>query len=165
MQLFWLIGIFFAFVLLGFYIFLHFKSRKIFFENLISFCDHLSIEISFSKNITLQVIERYSKSYAKHFQSVLQGYRGLVEGKQDITHQAITDFMWNRLKPHEASVIVEFFCELGRHGAMEESEKLANKKVQFNEFLETAKTAQRRDASIYLKLCIILGIGAVVLLI
>ncbi|MCL2851219.1 MAG: hypothetical protein FWE01_02555 [Firmicutes bacterium] len=144
---------------------MHYKSRKVFFENLISFCDHLSIEISFSKNITLQVIERYYKTYSRHFQSLLQGYSNLLTDKQDITYQNITTLMWNKLKAHEISIITEFFYELGRHGAIEEGEKLENKKIQFDGFLKNAQTAQKKEASIYLKICIILGIAAVILLI
>ena len=165
MQLVFLVGIFFAFVALGMYIYLAYKSRKVFFENIVAFCDHLSIEISFSKNVILQVIERYNKSYSRNFQIVLDGYSKLLLEKQDITHASIKKLMWNRLKPHESAIVTEFFYELGRHGASEENEKLSNKKIQFDDFLKTSTQAVRREASIYMKICIILGIAMVILLI
>ena len=165
MQIILLALIFLSFTALGGYIFLGYKNRRVFFENALSFCDHLAIEISFSKNIVLQVIDRYKQSYGRAFKEVLEGYSTLLYNKQDVTRDSIDNIMWNRLKPFEKEIVLEFFYELGRHGASEENEKLANKKVQFERIHEDAIKSQKREASIYLKICIILGIAAVILLI
>jgi hypothetical protein len=54
--------------------------------------------------------------------------------------------------------------ELGRHAAAEECEKLQNRKVQIQEFYTKSADALKREATIYLKICILLGIAVVVLL-
>jgi len=160
-----LIGIFAGFVAIGVFIYLSYRDRKVFFENLISFCNHLLIEISFSKNTVALIIDKYSGSYSKRFKKVLEGYRDLILSKSDITQDGLDAIMWDRLKPHEKITLVTFFYELGRHGAFEEEEKLRNKIETFKGFLETAGTAMKREASIYLKLFIIIGIASVILMV
>ena len=158
------IAVFAAFCGIGVYIWRGYKQRKIFFENLLAFCDHLLVEISFSKNTVLHVIENYSAGYAVPFQGVLSGYQTLAFQKQDITHERIAVFMWKRLKANERTVVIDFFYELGRHGSTEESQKIQNKKIIFDTYFKLAAESLKRDASIYLKIFILLGIGAVILL-
>lgn len=158
------LAVFAGFCGIGVYIWRGYKQRKVFFENLLSFCDHLLVEISFSKNTVLHVIENYAESYSVPFRTALSGYKNLINEKQDITHVRIDAFMWRRLKPHERTVITDFFYELGRHGSAEERQKIQNKKITFDTFFRAAAESLKRDASIYLKLFIMLGIAVVVLL-
>lgn len=154
-----------CFVGLGIYIYNVYKMRKVFYENLVSFCNHLSVEINFSKNTTSQVIDTYASGYSANFAKLLAGYKTMIDDKAEITRDGISALMWRRLKKHEQSIVGDFFYELGRHSLHEEQEKIANKKIQFEESLKAAQTALRREASIYLKICIILGIASVILLI
>ena len=165
MQLFILFGVFAAFVVLGVYIWFNFQSRKAFFESVVAFCNHLSIEISFSKNTIGDIINRYGASYSKQFRRTLDGYSGLLENKADITNEVVCPLMWNRLKGAERANLVNFFCELGRHGVMQEQEKLETNRMTFQGFLSKATQTLQAEANVYLKLCIILGVGAVILLI
>jgi len=155
--------IFLAFVAIGVVVYNYYKSRKIFFENLLSFCNHLKIEIEFSKNTLAQIIDRYLTSYSSHFAQVLAHYKSLLDTKQDITTQNIV--MWKRLKPEEATAVTEFLVELGRHGVGEESHKLRANIVIFESHHKTAVEFMKTRASLYLKLCIILGLGVVIILI
>ena len=165
MKIFLLGGIFLLFVAIGVYIYSAFKARKRFFADLLQFCSHLSIEISFSKNTIARVIERYSQSYSRPFRAVLEGYTKFLNEKQDITRETLIPLMWNRLTLDEAAQTVEFFYQLGRHGSFEEGKKLESTRVEFENMLEKATHDLTTRASIYLKLCIILGIGAVIVLI
>jgi len=164
MRFFFLGSILCLFTLIGILIQSHYKSRKRFFDDLISFCNHLSVEINFSKNTVAQIIDRYSDSYAKHFDEVIKNYANLQTANADITYDTIQSFMWRRLKKHESSVISDFFYELGRHGVSEETQKLENGLVRFDRFLVDSTSDMTRKASIYMKLSIILGIGVVVLI-
>lgn len=165
MQLFFLIGIFAAFVLIGFYIWRNYRARKSFFESILSFCNHLGIEIAFSKNHIGHIIERYGSGYSRHFRNTLNAYNELLRARADITHEALTPIMWNGLKAAERIAVTNFFFELGRHGVEGEHEKLAAARESFGVFHKTAGKAMKSEASIYLKLSIIIGIGAVILLI
>jgi len=164
MRFFVLASILALFTLIGFLIRAYYRSRKRFFDDLISFCNHLSVEINFSKNTVAQIIERYSDSYSKPFHKLISNYAHLQATNADITHEALASFMWSRLKKHEASVIIDFLFELGRHGVSEETQKLENGLVRFNSFLTEATDDLTRKASIYMKLSIIFGIGVVILI-
>ena len=163
MKLFFYIAVFACFCAAGYFIWRGYRQRKVFFDNLLSFCNHLLIEISFSKNTVLHVMESYGNSYAAQFRQLLLSYKNLIDEKQDITRERINGIMWKKLKPHERVPITDFFFELGRHGSSEEGEKIENKKVIFDSFHQTAAERLKKEASIYLKLFILLGVGVVIL--
>jgi hypothetical protein len=165
MNFFILLLIFCAFVAIGVFIYVAQRNRRLFFESLVSFCDHFSIEIAFSKNTIGHVIERYHSTYSPHFAAVLLGYRDLIESKQDLSQENLTRIMWNRLKPHEANALAEFFYELGRHSSSEEEQKLSSKKLTFNKFRVDAEFKQRNEGAVLLKLCVVLGLAVVILMI
>jgi len=158
------VAVFVCFAAIGYIIWRGYKQRKVFFENQLSFCNHLLVEISFSKNTVLHVIENYAQAYSLPFRQMLFNYKSLIDGKKDITRESINSFMWRRLKPHERAIVADFLYELGRHGPQQEREKIENKKIQFDTFHQNAATALKKEASIYLKVFILLGVGAVVLL-
>ena len=159
------IGVFAAFVGLGFYIWRGYKCRKVFFQNILDFSQHLLVEISFSKSTVRSIIDRYGQSYGAHFREVLNGYQALLDEKADITRERIETLVWKKIKKSERQCITDFFYELGRHGASEERQKIENRKITFDTFFNDADKALRRDASIYLKLFILLGVGVVIILI
>ncbi|MCL2569839.1 MAG: hypothetical protein FWE16_01370 [Firmicutes bacterium] len=152
-------------IVFGYYIYRNYKCRKIFFQDTIAFCDHLSVEIGFSKNNLGYIIDTYKDSYAQHFYNTLVGYKTLLDNRIEITHGAVNSVVWRGLKPAEITTITDFLYELGRHGSHEEQSKIASKRVTFDHFFDQSKTALRREASIYFKLCIILGIALVILLV
>jgi len=164
MTLFFCVLVFATFCAIGYAIWRGYKQRKVYFENLLSFCDHLLVEISFSKNTVLHIIENYVTSYGAPFRDTLLKYKNLIIEKQDITRERIDTLLWKRLKSHEHTVIADFFYELGRHGSFEERQKIESKKVTFDNFFKAALESLKRDASIYLKVFIILGIASVILL-
>jgi len=150
--------------LTGYLIWRSFKIRKVFFQNVLGFCEHLLVEISFSKSTIRTVIERYGETYGKHFRAVLVGYRQLLDGKADITRDKIDALLTApKLKSNERTVLADFFYDLGRHGAIEEQQKIKNKKLYFDNFFDDAARALKREASIYFKLFILFGVGAVIL--
>lgn len=165
MNLILLLGICGGFASIGIAIYAYHRERKRFFESLLAFCNHLSVEIAFSKNPITQVIDRYGHIYSRPFQRVLADYKHLLDTKSDITHATLTPIMWTRLKPEEQSLLADFFASLGRHGASEELRKLANATETFQPLLNIANARLKKEAVIYLKLSIIVGIASIILLI
>jgi len=160
--------IFIAFVALGVYIHNGYKTRKQFFESLLAFCNHLSTEINFSKSSIGSIINTYAPSYHISFRKLLLKYKTSIDAKEDINPHSfslLTSHFSLRLKQSEKTHIASFFSELGKHGPSEEVAKIQNKKVFFQQFYDGASLHLRRDASMYLKFCIILGIASVILLI
>ena len=156
--------VFLMFVGLGYMFWRGYRARKVFFQNVLGFCDHLLVEISFSKSTIRTVIDKYGATYGKHFRAVLVGYQALLDDKQDITRERIDALLWAKLKHNERATVADFFYDLGRHGAAEEKLKIENKRAIFDGFFGDAVKALKKDGSIYLKLFILLGVGAVVLL-
>ena len=157
-------AVFFIFAAAGYIIWRGYKRRKIFFEDLISFCNHLLVEISFSKNTVSRIIENYSSNYSREFRTTLLKYQDLLHRKKDVTHGNIDISVWRGLKKSARVPVVDFFTELGRHSSSEESEKIQNKKLIFDKLYEQATNSLKRDASIYLKLFILIGVAAVILM-
>jgi stage III sporulation protein AB len=157
--------IFALFCGIGYMIWRKFKNRKVFFENLLSFCEHMLVEIAFSQNTVRRIIEIYAAGYSKPFRILLTAYLALLDKKTDITRERVGELVdENLIKPHEKNVLVDFFTELGRHGAREEKQKIENKKIAFDGFFKNCAEVLKRDASIYLKLFIFLGVGVVIIL-
>jgi stage III sporulation protein AB len=159
-----LVGVFLLSVGVGFLIYRRFRERRNFYQSLLSFCNHLEMEIGFSKRTVSEIIGAYSDGYNKNLSKTLQEFRGMIDGRVDITRESLEAVMWSELKPEERGRLLDFLYELGRAGAREECEKIKNARSVFDDSYTRATEALRRDASIYFKICILVGIGMVVLL-
>jgi len=150
--------IFLFFCFIAFRIRRNYKQRRDFFADFVKFCDHLTTEINFSKNTIEQVIRRYIDTYNTKFAEVLLKYSHLLAGNADITRAALREFI-------SREDVVDFFYELGKHSAAEECEKIKAARLRFESEYKVARDKVSREASIYFKICIILGVGVVILLI
>jgi len=146
-----LLGIFLSVVFIGFQVYKGYRDRKVYFDSLCRFCDNLITEIGFSKKTIAQIIESYS--YCRNFNIDLQHFK-----ERKI-------LLWQNLKEIEKVVIAEFLQNLGKHAVSEEIEKITNAKERFEMFRASAMEKLKTEASIYLKISILLGIGIVILLI
>lgn len=140
-----------------------FKLRKQFFESLVRFCNNLITEIEFSKRTVTQIIDAYIDGYSPQFADMLLSYKALVEARADVTYQNMV--LWDKLKHAEAQAVADFFLGLGKHSSGGELGKIRNAKLRFEAFSAEAADKLKRDASIYFKICILLGVGVVILLI
>jgi len=155
-------GVFLGFGALGYFIYLGYKLRYRFFESLVRFCDNLGTEIGFSKKTIAQIIDTYIEGYSADFAEVLTQYRALIEARADITRESI--ILPAMLKKPEQEAVTDFFLSLGRHSSAEELGKIKNAKAAFEVFRSEASERLKRDASIYFKVCILVGIACVILL-
>jgi len=155
---FWLCSIIFiSFCYIGFKIWGEYRNRRDFFCDLVRFCDHLTTEINFSKNTIEQVVNRYIDTYNCGFTEVLLKYSHLLSKNADITREALREFITR-------DDVVDFFFELGKHSACEECEKIKSARLRFESLYLNAKDKLAREASIYFKICIIVGVGVVILI-
>jgi len=105
-----------------------------------------------------QVIHRYIDTYNPQFAELLLKYSHLLAQNADITREALHEFM-----PRDD--VVDFFFELGKHSAHEECAKIKSARLRFEAQYMTAREKLKLEASIYFKICIIVGVGVVILLI
>jgi len=151
-------GVLATFVYLGFRIRRGFKTRRDFFGDAVRFCDHLTTEINFSKNTVEQVIRRYIGTYNLAFAELLLKYSHLLASNSDITRDALKEFI-----AHDD--VADFFLQLGKHSSAEELEKIKAARSRFQSHLTGASEKLAKEATIYFKICIIIGVGVVILLI
>jgi len=149
--------VFATFVYIGFRIRRGYKYRRDFFGDLVKFCDHLITEINFSKNTVEQVIRRYIDTYNPGFAELLLKYSHLLAGNSDITRERLKEFIAD-------DDVADFFLELGKHSSAEELEKIKSARARFDGYLAKANNKLSKEAGVYFKICIILGVGAVILL-
>jgi stage III sporulation protein AB len=159
-----LILIFLAFVALGFSMRHKYLMRRNFYGSLLAFCNHLELEIGFSKKTVSEIITSYASSYNKHLATTLLAFQSLLDAKHDITRQNLSHAIWTGLRGEEVDRVLDFLTELGRLGSHEEREKIRASRQIFSNFHACAQDALRRDASIYFKICILVGIAVVILL-
>ena len=157
-----LIGIFGCIVFIGWHIYSGYRSRKRYFESLTRFCDNLITEVGFSKKTLAQIIDGYYQNYDANFSADLLAFKALLENREDVNQQRLT--LWNGLKTTEHDAVAEFIVGLGRHSVAEEVQKIKNARSRFEVFRTESAEKLKSEASIYFKVCILLGIAVVVLL-
>ena len=159
-----ILGVFCAFLFIGMYIYRGTTARRRFFADMLQFILHLSVEINFSRAKVLSVITRYRGSYGIHLRTLLAVYENLINSRNEITAPAVRDGIWKGLREQEAEQVTEFFVNLGRHNAGEEERKLIASREKFGNLHTVSTKDVKERGELYLKLFIILGIGAVILL-
>jgi len=104
-----------------------------------------------------QVITRYIDTYRPQFAEVLLKYSHLLAANADITREVLKGFI-------QHDQVADFFCELGKHSCAEECEKIKSARSRFDGHLAAARERVSKEASIYYKICIIVGVGVVIIL-
>ena len=161
-----LILIFCGFAIIGLIVFNNGRERKVFYQSLVQFCSHLNVEITFSKMQLSQVIAQYQNSYpSRHFGRMLGNFKELLDKKSDISREAVSEIMWQKLRTDEQLQISEFLVNLGRHGIKEEVEKLSSAMDFFSTRHKDATAKFKRESVLALKLFIIVGLACVILLV
>lgn len=158
---------FFSF--LGIYIYLLYKKKKRFFQDIISFLNEFKIELGFSKSEISNIINRSCKNYGRYFKQSLAAYDSLLTTKQDITRESLYNIFTShphiKLKTDEIELITDFFYNLGKHGSAQELEKTENSRAQIEIMHKLSDENLKSEGKIYLKLCIIAGLVVVIILI
>lgn len=136
--------IFASFCYIGLQIAFSYKRKQNFFESLINFCNHLKTEIGFSKLEILKIIEKYKHTYSKEFRTVLEQFPYVKT---------------------EYDVINHFFNNLGKFDSKTELANIDAAMVVFNSLLKDSTEKTKKNYSTSIKLCVLLGIGLVIVLI
>jgi hypothetical protein len=157
MKLFVCLTVFCAFCTVGIIVYCRAKSRVAFYSGLIAFCNNLLTEISFTHTPAAQVIDRYIDTYPKELRIPLSAYRKLLADKTDISREKCLDIT---CEPQTA----DFLYNLGRSGVNEEQDKITNAVQLFTASQNSAQTYLKTNALITLKIMVLTGIAAVILL-
>lgn len=146
-----LIIIFCCVVYIGVCIANHYKLRKMFFESLINFCNHLKAEIGFSKLGLSCIVAKYAESYSKEFYMVIKNFPSQIAMSPILTKA-------------ECLAVNNFLNNLGKFDCITEQENIKSALISFDSFLSQSVFSFNKNYSTTIKLCVLMAIGILIVL-
>lgn len=151
---------------LGFGLGNYYVRRHKFISDLITFANHLKVEISFAKSNLTQIIESHIEESDANFKSVLKGYRNTLKNSDYITVEVLKNNINTiYLEENEKEQMLQFFNFLGKSDADNQVE-IINKSLNiFNNFLKTSDSEKQKYSGMYKKLGVLIGIFILVIIV
>lgn len=160
MKIFLLIIVLICCILVAFKIKNYFKDRKVFFENLITFCQNIKNKISYqNEKLGLMIKDELNSNYDKGFLEFLKEFQKYIN--QDIDKNNLKIVLakkLNFLKDNEIDALFNYILKIGNSFQEEEIEHIIYFEKWANHQLEKINSFNSRFASLYFKLFVILGI-------
>lgn len=143
----------------------YYRKRKRFFEDIILFCDKLSVDISFSKEFLSSIISNNLQSFSNEFSQVLKVYLDYLKNNETSLSSENLFKKTSLIKNDEKETITLFLKSLGRLDASNQVAEINNFKTKFSSFKDSAEEENKKFGSLSLKLMILLGLLVVIILI
>lgn len=139
--------------------------REQFLVDLISFCNALKSEISFSKNGLVETIKNRQSSYRFAFNKVLKGYVKCLEEGAYININLLNHYIDTvYLNEDELQELFRLFDGLGKSDVFHQVELLDQFILVFSHYLKVAQEEKKKYAGLFSKLGFLTGIFLVVIL-
>lgn len=156
-----LIILFLLIVYIGYGILSYYKRRKKFYSDLCLFLENLKSEICFLKTDLKSILEKQKNCYCTEINNILdEYYKYLCNGLKENL-----DIKCKLLSIEEVNELKELFYKLGRTTLDEQNNCIAHYNGQFMGRLSKIKEEINSNGIVAFKLCIILGLFAVIILI
>lgn len=156
-----LIILFLLIVYIGYGILSYYKKRKKFYSDLCLFLENLKSEICFLKTDLKTILEKQKKCYCAEINNILdEYYKYLCNGLKENL-----DIKCKLLSVEEVNELNELFLKLGRTTLHEQNNCIAHYNSQFMARLSKIREEISNNGIVAFKLCIILGLFAVIILI
>lgn len=143
----------------------YYRKRKRFFEDIILFCDKLSVDISFSKEFLSSIISNNLQSFSNEFSQVLKVYLDYLKNNETSLNSENLFKKTSLIKNDEKETITLFLKSLGKLDASNQVAEINNFKTKFSSFKDFAEEENKKFGSLSLKLMILLGLLVVIILI
>ena len=143
----------------------YYRIRKKFFEDIILFCEKLSVDISFSKEILSSIVLNNLGNFSKEFRMILNEYLFYLKNNGTTLNK---DSLFNKvkiLKDEEKDSITIFFKSLGKLDMTNQINEIDNFKTKFISYKNTADEENKKFGALSLKLMFLLGLLIVIILI
>lgn len=141
-----------AFAIVGFLIYDSFKRKKVFYNNIVDLCLHLSHEIRFSKNDIKKIITSSKVKYCNELKEYLQAY---------LMQQLYSPKLLNE---NENIEVVEFLESLGKFDVDGELKNINKYKELFKNKFNLATQQEKTKGAALFKIFIILGLLVAIIL-
>lgn len=143
----------------------YYSRRNKFFEDLILFSERLCIDIAFSKDKMLSIVNACKLEVSKDLERVLLVYEKYLVGEiEDFTEEMYFETS-NLLNEDEQSSIKLFFKNLGRLDSKNQTKEIENFKTKFELLRKNSDIENRKFGGLFIKLGFILGLTLAILLI
>lgn len=156
-----LIIVFSLIVYIGYGILSYYNKKKKFYNDLTLFLEQLKSEICFLKTDLKTILEKYKNCYCKEINNLLNDYYNYLCGKFNEN----LNLKCSLLGKEEIAEINQFFLKLGRTTIEEQKDCIAHYNDRFTEQLRKISEEKDKSGIVAFKLCIILGLFAVIMLI
>ena len=161
-----LITILVACVLIGLGISNYYKKRKVFFGDLLQFCEELLNEVNFMQTKLMEMTVKSDGRYKSSLNDVLKGYQQYLANRTsfDAFKNNSNDFV-NFLKEEEQDQFFEFLKGIGGLDVENESNNIRNYIIAFKRRVEDAESEHKKYYGLYIKMSVIAGLALVILLV
>ena len=137
----------------------YYVKRHRFILDLITFTNHLKVEIGFSKNNLQDIITLHIAEYQMGFKSVLKGYLKALTTSEYVTVENLKEHISTiYLDEPETNQMLQFFNFLGKSDAYNQVE-IINKSLNiFNSFLKNSLLEKQKYSGMFKKLGVLTGV-------
>lgn len=162
MKVFLMIFVFIVCVILGFVFSLKYRRRANFFKALISLAQKLDIGINFSRERLHNIISSLDESVKKNLLGIDKNYLAYLDGSQSELDNLFKGI--NILKEQEKEIVLMFFKMLGRSDVDSQSREIKNFLTRFEDLSNLANTENKKYGNLSLKMGVIIGLIAVIII-
>ena len=147
---------------LGFVFSLKYKRRANFFKAIIALAQKLDIGINFSRERLQSIISSLDQSVKKNLLGIDKNYLAYLDGSKTDLDELFKGI--NILKDQEKEVLLMFFKMLGRSDVDSQSKEIKNFLARFEDFSAAAADENKKYGGLSLKMGVIIGLVAVIIL-
>lgn len=162
MKIILMILVFCVCVALGFVFSLKYKRRSNFFKAMITLAQKLDIGINFSRERLHSIISGLDDGVKKNLLGIDKNYLEYLDGTQSELDGLFKSI--NILKEQEKEVVLMFFKMLGRSDVDSQSREIKNFLSRFEDLSNAANEENKKYGGLSLKMGVIVGLIAVIIL-
>ena len=146
--------------LIGFVVSNEYVKKYNFYKTMFEFVSHLKINIAYDRKLLKENFQAFNCE--KEFRVFLSNVFLLIE-ENDLNEKRFVELLYVKLKKDEVQELITFFMAIGKRDSFAEEEFIEGNKLLLRNRLEKAEELKNRNASVYSKLGI--GIGLVIAII
>ncbi len=141
-----------------------YRRRANFFKALVLICQKLNVEISFSRERLKTLLTSFDDKTKAQLCGLTENYLSFIEKESPLDKQSLFKGI-TFLKEEEKDLIFLFFRSLGRSDVDSQSKELKNFETRFDDMVSSAVKDNKKYGAMSMKLGIVAGLAAIILLI
>ena len=141
-----------------------YRKRANFFKALVHVCQKLKVEIAFSRERLKNLLNAIDDKTKAQLCGLTENYLSFIDQESPLDKDALFKNI-SFLKDDEKDLILLFFKSLGRSDVESQSKEIKNFESRFSDIVSQTTAENKKYGSLSMKLGIVAGLAAVILLI